>query len=605
MKLSISGRPITAFEDMPELRLTYIISIMHCLARYLFQIGKNYSMKKSLLLLWTFSLLCLFSAAQNVPNRGFESWETDTIFEEPNDWNTGNSWFFFNDSDSLGVARSNDAQHGMHSLRLKNFVSGGDTTFGLAFSSGWVDGEPPNLDWQDGFPLTANPDSLKCWMKFDLPAGDTGMVGIGIKNGGVVLWDTLWQYAGQQTSWMEFAWDIPTLGQTADSAVIAFTSGNPDSAKDGAWLMVDDVRLVGTSDTVPNGSFENWEAIAFEEPNWWGATNSFAAVFDDTASVVKSMDAHSGSYSCEITTTYDETFDNKWSFISSSKQLPDSNGFTEGFEWNHGWADSLTFWYKYSTPGVDTGMAIVAFRRYDPVGDSVIWLSNNGALIPPTANWTQMSIPISGDTTETIDTAIVIFTSSKGFFGDGDSTMVVGSQLHVDDMWIHWLCDWTDTTMTLFASDSASDCDQYIIDPGITGYDFMWSNGDTTETITVDTSMMYSLTISDGNGCSVTDSVYVTITPCPGFEDPPALENVVVFPNPTEGVLQISAMRQDAGGVEVSLNSITGAVYSVEHHEMHAGKSLIEMNISELPNGIYFLSLKTEDQTIYRKVVKN
>ncbi|MCY1636783.1 hypothetical protein, partial [Marinifilum sp. D737] len=54
-----------------------------------------------------------------------------------------------------------------------------------------------------------------------------------------------------------------------------------------------------------------------------------------------------------------------------------------------------------------------------------------------------------------------------------------------------------------------------ILDAGNAGASYLWSNGATTQSITVSTSGNYSVVVTDSNGCSATDDVNVTVHPNP------------------------------------------------------------------------------------------
>ncbi|WP_421920184.1 hypothetical protein [Marinifilum sp.] len=53
------------------------------------------------------------------------------------------------------------------------------------------------------------------------------------------------------------------------------------------------------------------------------------------------------------------------------------------------------------------------------------------------------------------------------------------------------------------------------LDAGNTGSTYLWSNGSTSQSITVSTSGNYSVVVTDANGCSATDDVNVTVHPNP------------------------------------------------------------------------------------------
>ncbi|MEL6926994.1 MAG: hypothetical protein AAFO94_23345, partial [Bacteroidota bacterium] len=57
-----------------------------------------------------------------------------------------------------------------------------------------------------------------------------------------------------------------------------------------------------------------------------------------------------------------------------------------------------------------------------------------------------------------------------------------------------------------------------LLDAGNTGADFSWSNGETTQTISVDAADTYSVTVTDANGCSAEDEITISINPLPVVE---------------------------------------------------------------------------------------
>lgn len=69
-------------------------------------------------------------------------------------------------------------------------------------------------------------------------------------------------------------------------------------------------------------------------------------------------------------------------------------------------------------------------------------------------------------------------------------------------------------TVSLGADVSICD-DEYTLNAGNTGFTYSWNTGATTQTITAVTNGVYSVTISDGTGCTATDSILVTLGTIP------------------------------------------------------------------------------------------
>jgi hypothetical protein len=58
-------------------------------------------------------------------------------------------------------------------------------------------------------------------------------------------------------------------------------------------------------------------------------------------------------------------------------------------------------------------------------------------------------------------------------------------------------------------------CVNTVLDAGNAGSSFLWSNGDTTQTISVNTSGSYEVMVTDSNNCSASDTIAVVINPLP------------------------------------------------------------------------------------------
>ncbi|MGQ1909646.1 gliding motility-associated C-terminal domain-containing protein, partial [Marinifilum sp. RC60d5] len=106
----------------------------------------------------------------------------------------------------------------------------------------------------------------------------------------------------------------------------------------------------------------------------------------------------------------------------------------------------------------------------------------------------------TGETSQTITVNVsanysVVVTDTNGCSASDDVNVTVHSNPIVDLGVDQETC--AGTTITL--------------DAGNAGSNYLWSTGETTQTITVSTSGNYSVTITDVNGCSATDDVNVTV----------------------------------------------------------------------------------------------
>lgn len=130
---------------------------------------------------------------------------------------------------------------------------------------------------------------------------------------------------------------------------------------------------------------------------------------------------------------------------------------------------------------------------------------------------------------------------------------------------------------------------------GDPGHTFLWSTGDTTQTIIGLAAGTYYVTITDESLCTYADSVTVTApTGIQEFE----LSDVRVFPNPAKGTINIQAAEQlsqvnicDVTGRQMMVNTTTNGVQT-------------KIQVIDYTDGVYYLHIKSiTGKQLRRKVV--
>ncbi len=106
-------------------------------------------------------------------------------------------------------------------------------------------------------------------------------------------------------------------------------------------------------------------------------------------------------------------------------------------------------------------------------------------------------------------------------------------------------------------------------------------------------------TYSDANSCSATATQSVTVSACTGIQEANSVDGVYVFPNPFSSVLTI--IRNSADDVTVNIFDAEGRL--VLSKKTNGAK--IEIETSELANGIYSLQLVDATGTKVIRVAKN
>jgi hypothetical protein len=131
-------------------------------------------------------------------------------------------------------------------------------------------------------------------------------------------------------------------------------------------------------------------------------------------------------------------------------------------------------------------------------------------------------------------------------------------------------------------------------------YTYEWSTGETSQTITPIASDTYWCIVSDSLGC-LSDTAFYTFL----FTSTIDITNskVLIYPNPTQGILNIEFDLTGSKEVTLCLVNILGDVVYTELIDNETIKYSNKLDLSNYSNGIYFVKLKKEDSVITKKVI--
>ncbi|MFO0358679.1 MAG: T9SS type A sorting domain-containing protein [Sphingobacteriaceae bacterium] len=131
---------------------------------------------------------------------------------------------------------------------------------------------------------------------------------------------------------------------------------------------------------------------------------------------------------------------------------------------------------------------------------------------------------------------------------------------------------------------------------------YTWSTGPVSNSITVSPTIttVYTVTGSDANGCSNTNTVNLIVSWCTGINENNSHANISVYPNPNQGSFTIKTNSNEVKDLII-----------VDH----LGRTIKQMSIidretkidlTKESNGIYYLLLLQNGQQIYsKKLIKN
>ena len=132
---------------------------------------------------------------------------------------------------------------------------------------------------------------------------------------------------------------------------------------------------------------------------------------------------------------------------------------------------------------------------------------------------------------------------------------------------------------------------------------YLWSTGDTSQYISIDSSLGLSqniiLNIIDSNGCTNTDSISILFTNCTGLGEI-LDQDLKIFPNPVSNQLHIEFIKEE--------QSATIRVFDIQGHTVlrkaFQNTKSISLNTSNLSSGVYYLEVSNSDFHIIRKFIK-
>lgn len=108
----------------------------------------------------------------------------------------------------------------------------------------------------------------------------------------------------------------------------------------------------------------------------------------------------------------------------------------------------------------------------------------------------------------------------------------------------------------------------------------------------------------DFNPAIVTNTVVNTIVLPTNIEENKHPNTVSVYPNPTNGSLRVSFNITDENEVSIALFDITGRKVNefIQNKSMN-GNQVLDLNLSDVKSGIYFLTIKTGNKSYTNKIV--
>ena len=138
-----------------------------------------------------------------------------------------------------------------------------------------------------------------------------------------------------------------------------------------------------------------------------------------------------------------------------------------------------------------------------------------------------------------------------------------------------------------------------VVTGGVPPYNYAWSNGSHNDSISGLASGWYTCLVTDLNGCTKLDSVYLPLQ-YPQNITTIQKQNISVSPNPSNGVYTVELYEQKST-LKVKLFDLIGkTIWSNEYQNA----SKIQLNLNDYPNGVYLLELEMDKSVLNYKLIK-
>ena len=131
-------------------------------------------------------------------------------------------------------------------------------------------------------------------------------------------------------------------------------------------------------------------------------------------------------------------------------------------------------------------------------------------------------------------------------------------------------------------------------------YTYLWNDNSSQNTDTAFNLSpgVYECTITDASGCMIIESVQVD--PFTNIKDL-LKNNVHLYPNPSNGLFNISLNLPRLSNVEIQIfSSIGKIVHTQTLNDIKTGNK--QINLKNLSAGFYLIEYKIEDESIFEKI---
>ncbi len=146
------------------------------------------------------------------------------------------------------------------------------------------------------------------------------------------------------------------------------------------------------------------------------------------------------------------------------------------------------------------------------------------------------------------------------------------------------------------------DGETIILDAGVGFESYDWNNGTATnQTLLVNMAGSYNVIATDVNGCTDSDEIFINYQTCTSSPTGNDLFEILIYPNPTSGLLNINmGDKYNGETLQLQISNLRGQVLLTKEV---TNTSEFSMEISHLPKGMYYLTINNSKSTFSTKII--
>lgn len=148
-----------------------------------------------------------------------------------------------------------------------------------------------------------------------------------------------------------------------------------------------------------------------------------------------------------------------------------------------------------------------------------------------------------------------------------------------------------------------------ILDAGSGFTSYLWSNGETSETILienaieVDSSEIFWVQVIDSDGCKASDSIKVSAVVCTEAGSQNSMPEVRIYPNPNQGSFLLAISDSMSENIKADLLNMLGQVVLPIYNDSSASHLRLEINAGSIPPALYYLQIQIGQKSMVEKIM--